>query len=109
MKLTPVLTRILSDSLVSAKQSRHEFLTPEHILAAALRDDYVCHILYESGADCAAMRSGVSDYLEKKLPTVSPDADENLIRVPVESAGFQAVMNRAVFSCVTNSNYILDI
>lgn len=109
MKLTPVLTRILSDSLVTAKQSRHEFLTPEHILAAALRNDYVCHILYESGADCAAMRSGVSDYLEKKLPTVSPDADANLIRVPVESAGFQAVMNRAVFSCVTNSNYILDI
>ncbi len=109
MKLTPVLTRILSDSLVSAKQSRHEFLTPEHILAAALRNDYVCHILYESGADCAAMRSGVSDYLEKKLPTVSQDADENLIRVPVESAGFQAVMNRAVFSCVTNSNYVLDI
>ena len=104
-----MLTKILSESLAQAKTSRHEFFTPEHVLAVALQNDFVCHILAESGSDSEALRSNLSDYLANKVPVVSENADPKFMNAPVESAGFQAVMNRAVFHCVSSDSEMIDI
>ncbi len=109
MKVSPMLTKILSESLAQAKSSRHEFFMPEHVLAVALQNDFVCHILTESGCDSEALRSNISDYLANKVPVVSENANPKFINAPVESAGFQAVMNRAVFHCVSSESEMIDI
>ena len=59
-----MLTKILSQSLAQAKEAHHEFFTPEHVLATALQNDFVCHILAESGSDSEALRSNISDFLD---------------------------------------------
>ena len=100
MKVSPMLSKILSESLVQAKINRHEFFTPEHVLAVALQNEFVCHILAESGSDWEALRSNISEYLANKVPVVSENADSKMVNAPIESAGFQSVMNRAVFHCV---------
>ena len=109
MKVSPMLSKILSESLVQAKINRHEFFTPEHVLAVALQNDFVCHILTESGSDAEALRSNLSDFLANKVPVVSENANSKLMNAPVESAGFQSVMNRAVFHCVSSDSEMIDI
>ena len=109
MKVSPMLSKILSDSLTEAKNAKHQFFTPEHILDVALRDDFVCHILYESGSDCDDLRTKVSAHIANNIPVISADANPELINNPVESAGFQAVMNRAVFHCISSSSEVIDI
>ena len=51
MKVSTMLSRILSESLLVAKDFHHEFFTPEHVLATAIRDEFVEQLLQNSGAD----------------------------------------------------------
>lgn len=110
MKVSPMLTKILSEALIEAKKSHHEFLTPEHVLISALHNDFVIQLLNESGCDTASLISKTSDYIATKVPVISETANEKFLsNAPVESAGFQAVMNRAVFHCVSSESDFLDV
>ena len=110
MKVSPMLTKILSEALLDAKKSHHEFLTPEHVLISALHNDFVIQLLNESGCDTASLISKTSDYIATKVPVISETANEKFLsNAPVESAGFQAVMNRAVFHCVSSESDFLDV
>ena len=109
MKVSPMLTKILSDSLEEAKKAHHQFFTPEHILSVALRDDFICQILHNSGSDNNLLRSKISDYISNSIPVISEDANPDMIENPIESSGFQSVMNRAVFHCISCSADVIDI
>ena len=109
MKVSPMLTKILSESLAQAKSSHHEFFTPEHVLSVALENEFVSHLLAESGSDWEALRSNLREYLSNKVPVVSDNANKEFLNAPVESAGFQSVMNRAVFHCVSSDSEMIDI
>lgn len=109
MKVSPILTKILSESLIKAKQSHHEFFTPEHVLYVALQEESVCNMLYESGCDSDTLKENLSNYLETKIPVILNETDNQLVKGPVESTGFQSVMNRAVFHCVSSDTDIIDI
>ena len=109
MRVSPKLSKILAESLVVAKCFHHEFFTPEHVLATAMKDEFVEGLLANSGADTKELKSDVDNYLSTRLPVISQYANPEMIKAPVESAGFQAMMNRAVFHCVTAENDTLDI
>ena len=109
MKVSTMLSRILSESLLVAKDFHHEFFTPEHVLATAIRDEFVEQLLANSGADTKELKSEVSNYLTTKLPVISENANPEIIKAPVESAGFQAMMNRAVFHCISCDSDMIDI
>ena len=109
MKVSPMLTKILSESLAQAKSSHHEFFTPEHVLSVALENEFVCHILCESGSDADALKANLTDFLANKVPVVSEQANSKIMNAPVESIGFQSVMNRAVFHCVSSESEMIDI
>ena len=109
MKVSPMLTKILSESLLNAKQSHHQFFTPEHVLAAAIRNEFVENLLSASGADFEYLKSHLHSYLNTKMPLVSEQANPDLVKGPVESAGFQNMMNKAVFHCVASSSDVIDI
>ena len=109
MKVSTTLSRILSESLLVAKDFHHEFFTPEHVLATAIRDEFVEQLLQNSGGDTKELKTEVSNYLTTKLPVISEDANPEIIKAPVESAGFQAMMNRAVFHCISCDSDMIDI
>ena len=109
MKVSAMLNRILSESLLVAKDFHHEFFTPEHVLATAIRDEFVEQLLFNSGADTKELKAGVNNYLSTQLPVISEDANPEILKAPVESAGFQAMMNRAVFHCISSDSDMIDI
>ncbi len=96
MKVSTMLNRILSESLLIAKDFHHEFFTPEHVLATAIKDEFVEQLLANSGSDTKELRSNVADFLATKVPVISKNANPEILKSPVESAGFQAVMSRAI-------------
>lgn len=107
MKISTLLNKILSEGLMNAKKSHHEFYTPEHLLFAAMESDQVCEILAAAGGNIEKIKSEIVSYLENKVPLAPEDtpAEKN----PVESLGFQSVMNRAVFHCVSASRGVIDV
>ena len=108
MEISPQLRKILSVSFSDAKYARHEFFTPEHLLSSALAFDSVHDLLESCGADVATIRDYVNEYIKKNVP-VSAVQGNGQIAEPVETQGFQEVMNRAVFHCASSDRQILDI
>ncbi|MFA6857276.1 MAG: AAA family ATPase, partial [Treponema sp.] len=109
MEISPQLKKILSLSFSDAKSLRHEFFTPEHILRTALQFDSVCGLLEASGADVATIRDTVEEYLTKQVPVAAVQTENSQAAEPVETQGFQEVMNRAVYHCATSDKPMLDI
>ena len=109
MKLTPMLAKILSESLMTAKKAHHQFFTPEHVLSVALQYDSVAKIISACGANSDEVRTQVCDYLATKVPVATGEALEGLFKNPQESAGFQSMMNRAIFHCLSAEIDVLDI
>ena len=107
MKISPLLGKILSEALLFVRQSRHEYLTPEHILAAALHSAPVIDILNASGADMEKLSSDIAEYLDTKVPKYPFGTEAS--GAPAETLGFQSVMNRAVFHCVAGDRDAVDI
>ena len=108
MEISPQLRKILSVSFSDAKYARHEFFTPEHLLSSALAFDSVRGLLESCGADVATIRDYVNEYIKKNVP-VSAVQGNGQSAEPVETQGFQEVMNRAVFHCASSDKQILDI
>ena len=108
MEISPQLRKILSVSFSDAKYARHEFFTPEHLLSSALAFDSVRDLLESCGADVATIRDYVNEYIKKNVP-VSAVQGNGQSAEPVETQGFQEVMNRAVFHCASSDKQILDI
>ena len=108
MKISSLLGKILSEALLLVKKSNHEFLTPEHLLFAALESDQVCELLDSAGCKIEPLKQNLEDYLLSKVP-LRADVAENPEKNPLETLGFQSVMNRAVFHCVSSSRTIVDV
>ena len=107
MKISPILGKILSEGLIIAKRYKHEFFTPEHLLYAALETDSVCQMLDASGVNIEKLKSDLKFYLESRVPCIFDESSQN--KNPIESVGFQSVMNRAVFHCVSSDRTVVDI
>ena len=108
MKISSLLGKILSEALLLAKKSNHEFFTPEHLLFAALESDQVCELLDSAGCKIELLKQDLEDYLQSKIP-LRADSLENSEKNPLETLGFHSVMNRAVFHCVSSSRTIVDV
>lgn len=109
MEISPQLKKILSLSFSDAKSSRHEFFTPEHILRTALQFESVCSLLEAGGADVSTIRDTIEEYLTKQVPVAAVQSESSQSAEPVETQGFQEVMNRAVYHCATSDKQVLDI
>ncbi|MFP4383038.1 MAG: ATP-dependent Clp protease ATP-binding subunit ClpA [Spirochaetia bacterium] len=90
MKINEELESILNAAYLDAKQRGSEYLTPEHVLYAALHYEYPRAILSECGAHPDELRKEVDSHLKTKVPVTTD-------REPVRSLGFQNVIDRAVF------------
>ncbi len=102
MKISSQVKYVLDASYTDAKKRRHEFITPEHLLLAALDCDTVKGLLLICGADAGFIREHIEEYLQKNIPVLT--AGE-----PVQTLGFQNVIQRALSHCDSAEKKSLDI
>lgn len=77
-----------------AKESRHEFMTVEHLLLALLDNPSSVEALKACGADMVKLRKELLDFIGETTPVI-PDGEEERETQP--TLGFQRVLQRAVF------------
>ncbi|MCW8833407.1 MAG: ATP-dependent Clp protease ATP-binding subunit ClpA, partial [Colwellia sp.] len=71
-----------------AKESRHEFMTVEHLLLALLDNPSAVEALDACGADLAILRKSLLDFIQETTPVIPADEDE---RETQPTLGFQRV------------------
>ena len=96
-----------------AKESRHEFMTVEHLLLALLDNPSAMEALKACGADMLKLRKSLLDFIDETTPVI-PEEEEDRETQP--TLGFQRVLQRAVFhvqssgkSEVNGSNVLVAI
>ncbi len=102
MKISEQLKVVLEQAFAIAKKSKHEFLTPEHILFVALNNDYVLNLLLLCETDVIYVRQSIETYLREKIPQTANKA-------PIETMGYQSVMGRAIMHCASADKKTLDL
>jgi ATP-dependent Clp protease ATP-binding subunit ClpA len=102
MKISRQVQAIINAAYNEAKVRNHEYLTPEHVLYAALAFDQIQQILAACGADLEQIRKGMENYFEQKVP-VAANAE------PTQTVGFQSVLERAVLQSQSAQKEELDV
>ena len=102
MRIHEDVQTVLNAAYQEAKQKKHEYLTAEHILYAALFFDTVKAVMEECETDIDQIRRDLEGYMEKHIPTVE---DEE----PVQTVGFQEVIQEAVFHTQTSQKGEVDL
>ena len=102
MNLSPQLQKIIATAFDNARKLKHEFITPEHLLDASLNYSFVCDLLLVCGGNVDFIKENIQKYLSTKMEAV-----EN--REPIQTVGFQSVLERAVLSCEAAEKQEVDI
>ncbi len=90
--LSKVLETTLNRAIQYAHQSRHEFVTVEHLLAAMIDDEVALEIFAACDVDVNLLKEDLDNFLKDQVPLL-PD-DDNLATQP--GVGFQRVLQRAI-------------
>jgi ATP-dependent Clp protease ATP-binding subunit ClpA len=102
MKISGHVQAIINAAYNEAKIRSHEYLTPEHILYAALAFEEVQGVLSACGANLEQIKHGMENYFEQKVPVI--DDTE-----PTQTVGFQSVIERAVMQSQSSQKEMLDV
>ena len=102
MTLAIELQKVLDKAVLTARKKKHGFVTPEHILAAALELGSIQDLLLVCGADTDFIRSGVYSYLNKQVPCME-DTE------PMQTLGFQSLLQRAVMHCAAAEKKTVEL
>ncbi len=88
MKIDEVLNEIITAAFNEAKQKKHEYFTPEHILYASLFFDEGKKIIKNSGGDVELLKNDLNTYISENISMVIEEE-------PIETVGIQRVLNEA--------------
>ncbi|MDR2746847.1 MAG: ATP-dependent Clp protease ATP-binding subunit ClpA [Treponema sp.] len=102
MKISGHVQAIINAAYSEAKGRNHEYLTPEHVLYAALGFEEVQGVLSACGANLDQIRSEMENYFVQKIPII--DDTE-----PTQTVGFQSVIERAVLQSQSSQKDMLDV
>ena len=102
MKISGHVQAIIDAAYNEAKVRNHEYLTPEHILYAALAFDEVQGVLFSCGADLEQLKHGMENYFEQKLPITE-------IAEPTKTVGFNNIIERAVLQSRSSQKEMIDV
>ncbi|MDR3303511.1 MAG: ATP-dependent Clp protease ATP-binding subunit ClpA, partial [Treponema sp.] len=102
MKVNGHVQAIINAAYNEAKVRNHEYLTPEHILYAALAFDEVQGVFSACGVNLEQLKLGMESYFEQKVP-ITGDIE------PTQTVGFQSVIERAVIQSQSSQKQALDI
>ncbi|MDR0645204.1 MAG: ATP-dependent Clp protease ATP-binding subunit ClpA [Treponema sp.] len=102
MKISGHVQAIINAAYNEAKLRNHEYLTPEHILYAALAFDEVRGVFIACGADAEQLKIGINNYLQQKIPIIRNSE-------PTQTVGFQSVIERAMIQSQSSSKQAIDV
>ena len=103
MKISGHVQAIINAAYNEARVRGHEYLTPEHILYAALAFDEVQGIFTSCGVDPDHIKSGMESYFEQKVPIIGASTE------PTQTVGFQSVIERAVIQSRSAQKDMIDV
>jgi ATP-dependent Clp protease ATP-binding subunit ClpA len=103
MKISGHVQAIINAAYNEARVRNHEYLTPEHILYAALAFDEVQGALSSCGANPDQIKHGMESYFEQKIPVTNVTAE------PTQTVGFQSVIERAVIQSRSAQKDMIDV
>ncbi len=82
MLISDELENTLRRAFERAKSSRHEFVSPEHLLYALTYDAVAAEVLVNCGADMVELRRELDAFLEESMPVFPLPASESPDDVP---------------------------
>jgi ATP-dependent Clp protease ATP-binding subunit ClpA len=91
MKISGPVRTIITQAYNIAKARNHEYLTPEHILYAALDSKEIQVILEACGAKIDQLRHDLEIYFKQKIHVIAGVE-------PIQTVHFQSVIERAVIN-----------
>ncbi len=91
--LSTELEFCLNEAFQQARNSRHEFLTVEHLLLAVSDIPGVVEVLSTCGADLPRLRKELRDHIDETTPLLNDDTEQEV----APTLGFQRVLQRAVY------------
>ncbi len=89
MKISEDVQSILNAAYIDAKERGSEYITPEHVMYAAMFFDPAAEIIRKCGADAELIKQEISEHIDEAVPVLS-DME------PVQTIGFQGVIERAL-------------
>ena len=102
MEISEDVQGMLNAAYLDARERKHEYITPEHMLYASLYFDLPRQIIQACGIEPEELRMELEDHLKHNIPET--DNSE-----PVQTVGFQDVIERAVVHTESSSKQILDL
>ncbi|MDR1941576.1 MAG: ATP-dependent Clp protease ATP-binding subunit ClpA [Endomicrobium sp.] len=103
MDISQLSQSVIEAACNEARKYRHEYITPEHILYAALAFSEVQEIFSYCGADIKLIRTLIEEYFKQKVDVISAKTE------PVSSIGFQNILNRAQQNSLNAQKDTVDI
>ncbi|GHV95337.1 ATP-dependent Clp protease ATP-binding subunit ClpC [Spirochaetia bacterium] len=103
MRISGHVQAIINAAYNEAKVRNHEYLTPEHILYAALAFDEVQGVFVSCGVNLDQLKHGMEHYFEQKVPVITEMAE------PTQTVGFQSVIERAVIQSQSSQKEMIDV
>ncbi len=105
MRVSAVVQEALGTAYLTAREHRHEYITPEHMLYAMLFYDETRFVLRESGVDLELLKENLEEYFEKRMPVLAIDDDHE----PEQTSGFQDIIEQAVVHTESSQKKILEL
>ncbi|MCX5854573.1 MAG: ATP-dependent Clp protease ATP-binding subunit ClpA [Deltaproteobacteria bacterium] len=102
MKISENLNQIIMAAYAEANVRNHEFVTPEHLLYAALFFDEGTEIIQHCGGDPKNLKTVLAKHLHEINPVVKGERS-------IQSMGFQNVLERAVWHTTSAQKDILEL
>ena len=102
MKISDDVQGVINAAYLEAKERQNEYLTPEHILYAALFFETVQKLIDGCGADSGTIKRDVEDYLGTYIPKVESAE-------PIQTIGVQEVIEQAIFHTEHSSKDVVDL
>jgi ATP-dependent Clp protease ATP-binding subunit ClpA len=96
--LTAALNRCIQEAFNLARESRHEYLTLEHLLLALQDDPLVVDAVAACGGDSTRLRRELEDWLEQRMPAMPVEYSGN----PMPTKGFNRVIERAIVHAISS-------
>jgi ATP-dependent Clp protease ATP-binding subunit ClpA len=103
MKVSEAVQEVLGTAYLTAREYRHEYITPEHLLYALLYYEEAVFILETSGIRVQELKQKLDTFFTEKLPPAGGTGE------PTQSVGFQDVIERAVLHTESAQKEFLEL
>jgi len=102
MDISTELNHIILAAYREAESRGHEYLTPEHVLYAALFFDRGKEIILSCGGNVDALARDIEEFFRTRVPVVENSK-------PIQSTGFQSVMENAILHSASAEKESVEI